>query len=94
MNVVVLQVFVSLTLVASSILLFLHSVKQADHEHADRLSLLPMEQDRTQQAPARQGSASAGLRTGSETASDTNREAHAAAGPRLERRPAHARIDA
>lgn len=47
MNVVVLQVFVSLTLVTASILLFLHSVKQADHEHADRLALLPMEQDET-----------------------------------------------
>ena len=37
MNVVVLQVFVSLMLVASSVVLFLVCVRQRDHEHADRL---------------------------------------------------------
>lgn len=45
MNVLVLQVFVSLTLVGSSVLLFLYSVRQRDHEHADRLTLLPLEDD-------------------------------------------------
>ena len=45
MSVVVLQVFVSLMLVASSVLLFLVSVRQRDHEHADRLSLIPLEDD-------------------------------------------------
>jgi hypothetical protein len=45
MNVVVLQVFVSLMLVASSVVLFLVSVRQRDHEHADRLSLIPLEDD-------------------------------------------------
>ena len=45
MNVVTLQVFVSLMLVAGSLLLFVHSVRQRDHEHADRLSLAPLEDD-------------------------------------------------
>ncbi|HET9449613.1 MAG TPA: cytochrome oxidase [Aggregicoccus sp.] len=45
MSVVVLQVFVSLMLVASSVLLFLVSVRQRDHEHADRLSLIPLEDE-------------------------------------------------
>jgi hypothetical protein len=45
MSVVILQVFVSLMLVASSVLLFLVSVRQRDHEHADRLSLFPLEDD-------------------------------------------------
>lgn len=50
MNVLVLQVFVSLMLVAGGLLLFAWSVKQADHEHADRLSLLPLEEEATQPA--------------------------------------------
>jgi hypothetical protein len=45
MNVMVLQVFVSLVLVASSLVLFVHSVRQRDHEHADRLSLAPLDDD-------------------------------------------------
>jgi len=44
-NVLVLQVFVSLMLVVGSLLLLAYSVKHADHEHADRLSLLPIEDD-------------------------------------------------
>lgn len=90
MNVVVLQVFVSLTLVASSILLFLHSVKQADHEHADRLALLPMEQDRTSRGDA-DGTKD---RTRFETPPKATGEAHAGDGPPLERRPARTRTDA
>jgi nitrogen fixation-related uncharacterized protein len=45
MNVLVLQVFVSLMLVVSSVLLFIFSIKQRDHEHADRLSLFPLEDE-------------------------------------------------
>jgi hypothetical protein len=45
MNVLILQVFVSLMLVLGSVLALLYSVKQADHEHSDRLSLLPLEDD-------------------------------------------------
>jgi hypothetical protein len=44
-EVVVLQVFVSLILVLGSLLLFAHSVKERNHEHASRLSLLPLEGD-------------------------------------------------
>ncbi len=45
MEVVVLQIFVSQLLVVGSILLFAHSVKQREHEHASRLSLLPLDTD-------------------------------------------------
>ncbi len=47
MDVIPLLVFCSLVLVAASILLFLYSVKQGDHEHVDRLSLLPLEEERS-----------------------------------------------
>ena len=43
MEVLILQVFVSLVLVAGSVVLFAYSMRQRDHEHADRLSLLPLE---------------------------------------------------
>ena len=45
MDVVVLQVFVSLVLVAGSLLLFAFTCRQRDFEHADRLSLLPLDDD-------------------------------------------------
>jgi len=45
MNVIVLQVFVSLMLVAGAVLLFAFSVRHRDYEHADRLSLFPLEDD-------------------------------------------------
>ena len=58
MSVVVLQVFVSLMLVASSVLLFLVSVRQRDHEHADRLSLIPLEDEQPTASSAALPSAS------------------------------------
>lgn len=54
MNVILLQVFVSLMLVAGSVLLFAVSIRYRDHEHADRLSLIPLEDD---SAPAPSASA-------------------------------------
>ncbi len=45
MSVMVLQVFVSLMLVAGSVVMFLYSVRHRDHDHADRLSLFPLEDD-------------------------------------------------
>ena len=45
MEVLVLQVFVSLMLVLGAVVLLAFSVKQSDHEHAARLSLLPLESD-------------------------------------------------
>ena len=56
MNVIVMQVFVSLMLVAGSIVLFVHSVRQRDHEHADRLSLAPLEDDANQVSAQESGS--------------------------------------
>jgi hypothetical protein len=44
-NVVPMQVFVSLLLVAGSLVLFLFTVRQRDLDHADRLSLAPLEDD-------------------------------------------------
>lgn len=46
MNVVPMQVFVSLLLVGASLVLFLFTVRQRDFDHADRLSLAPLEEDR------------------------------------------------
>ena len=47
MEIVIVQLLVSLGLVAGAVLLFAVSVKQADGEHADRLSLLPLEIEST-----------------------------------------------
>ncbi|QRN94764.1 cytochrome oxidase [Archangium violaceum] len=52
MNVIVLQVFVSLMLVAGSVLLYAFSVRHRDSEHADRLSLIPLEDDTARPPPA------------------------------------------
>jgi nitrogen fixation-related uncharacterized protein len=55
MSVVVIQVFVSLLLVAGSLVLFVHSVRQRDFDHADRLSLAPLEDDtRPEPSPCKQ----------------------------------------
>ncbi len=59
MNVLTLQVFVSLMLVASSVLLFAYSVRHRDHEHADRLSLFPLEDDSARSASAPESKPSA-----------------------------------
>lgn len=45
MEVLGLQVFVSLMLVGGSILLFAFTCRQRDFDHADRLALLPLEKD-------------------------------------------------
>lgn len=45
MTVVALQLFVSLVLVGGSLVLFVHSVRQRDYEHDDRLSLTPLEDE-------------------------------------------------
>ena len=50
MEVVVMQVFVSLVLAGGSVLLFLYTAKNRDFEHADRLSLLPMSEDETNES--------------------------------------------
>jgi hypothetical protein len=45
-EVLVLQVFVSLMLVLGSILLYAFTCRQRDFDHAERLALLPIERDR------------------------------------------------
>ena len=45
MEVLVLQVFVSLMLVSGSILLFAVAFKKRDFDHADYLELRPLEED-------------------------------------------------
>lgn len=50
MEILILQVFVSLFLVLGSVLLFLRSARAKDYEHADRLSLLPIEPDAIRQS--------------------------------------------
>lgn len=45
MNVMVLQVFVSLMLVLGSVVLFVFTVKSRTFEHTERLSLAPLEDD-------------------------------------------------
>jgi hypothetical protein len=44
-NVIPLLVLCSLLLAASGVALFVASVRRGDHEHSDRLSLLPLEDD-------------------------------------------------
>ena len=46
-----MQVFVSLLLVAGSLVLFVFTVRQRDFEHADRLALAPLETDDTPKEP-------------------------------------------
>ncbi|MEW5740333.1 MAG: cytochrome oxidase [Myxococcota bacterium] len=45
MSVIVLQVFVSLMLVAAGVTLFVFVVRSRTLEHSDRLSLAPLEDD-------------------------------------------------
>ncbi len=45
MEIVSLQVFVSLMLVLGSVLLFAFTIRQRSLEHADRLALLPLQKD-------------------------------------------------
>jgi nitrogen fixation-related uncharacterized protein len=51
MSIVVMQVFVSLLLVAGSIVLFVHTVRQRDFDHSDRLALAPLEEDQLTPEP-------------------------------------------
>jgi hypothetical protein len=44
-EVLALQVFVSLVLVLGSLILFGFTCRQRDFDHADRLALLPLEKD-------------------------------------------------
>ncbi len=54
MEVLILQVFVSLMLVLGSVILFVFSTRQRDFDHADRLALLPVDDDGSP-APTNEG---------------------------------------
>lgn len=45
MDILILQVFVSLLLVVGSVILFLVTCRARTFDHADRLALLPIESD-------------------------------------------------
>lgn len=45
MEVLILLVFVSLVLAASAVAFFAWNVRVRNHEHADRLALLPLDDD-------------------------------------------------
>ncbi len=45
MTVIPLLVFCSLSLAACGVIFFLYSTRRRDHQHADRLALLPLEED-------------------------------------------------
>ncbi len=45
MDILILQVFVSLLLVVGSVLLFAFTCRQRSFDHADRLALLPIDDD-------------------------------------------------
>jgi len=46
-SVIALQVFVSLMLVAGAVVLFIWTVRSRTLEHSDRLSLAPLDDERT-----------------------------------------------
>ena len=56
MSAVVLQVFVSLVLVALAVVLFVFTVRSRTFEHADRLSLAPLDEDAPRPAPGAESS--------------------------------------
>jgi nitrogen fixation-related uncharacterized protein len=58
MNILALQIFVSLMLVAGAVALFVYTVRARTFEHADRLALAPLEEDTTHSHPAEPSSAS------------------------------------
>ena len=51
MNVIVLQVFVSLMLVVGSLVLFVWTVRAGTLDHADRLSLAPLDEPKPAASP-------------------------------------------
>ncbi len=51
MDILILQVFVSLLLVVSSVILFGFTCRQRSFDHSDRLALLPMDDDGAPQEP-------------------------------------------
>jgi len=50
-NVLVLTLFVSLCLAAVAVALFVWTVRAGTHDHLDQLSLLPIEEDPSEEEP-------------------------------------------
>jgi hypothetical protein len=71
MDAIYLQVFVSFVLVVGSLLLFAHSTCQRDDEHADRLAILPIEEETS--SPHTGGTDRHGIDDGIDDARDNNR---------------------
>lgn len=57
MIILVLQVFVSLMLVAGAVVLYVFTVRSRTLEHADRLALAPLEDDGNRAAPPEEATA-------------------------------------
>ncbi len=53
MSVLVLQIFVSLCLVAGSLVLYVFTVRESTFEHSDRLALAPLDDDERRALSAR-----------------------------------------
>ena len=52
MSILVLQIFVSLCLVAGSVVLYIFTVRARTFEHSDRLALAPLDDDERRALPA------------------------------------------
>ena len=67
MDVVILLVFISLGLVAASLLFFVHRLREGDFDHGERLALAPLEEDPPNSKPdgpdAREANGADGSRT-------------------------------
>ncbi len=50
MDILILLVFVSLTLLAAGLVSFGYSIKLGDHEQAERMSLMPLDSDERPQS--------------------------------------------
>lgn len=54
MDILILQVFVSLLLVVSSVILFGFTCRQRSFDHSDRLALLPVEDEASSSTPVKE----------------------------------------
>jgi hypothetical protein len=52
LDILIMQVFVSLALVCGSLILFVHTCRQRSFDHADRLALLPVDEHDEASRPA------------------------------------------
>jgi hypothetical protein len=66
-SVLLLQIFVSLCLVAGSVVLYIFTVRESTFEHSDRLALAPLDDDEPSAATAT---------TARAESADPNRPAH------------------